>query len=501
MRAAVQAGKVWLVGAGPGDPGLITVKGRRILEQADVILYDHLANPKLLELNRRAERIYVGKKRAEHACSQDEIIQLMIRNAGEGKRVVRLKGGDPFIFGRGGEEVEGLAAAGVPYKVVPGVTAPLGIAAYTGVPLTHREHTSVVSFVTGHDPGSIDWTRIGTSETLVIFMGLHHLDEIARELMRIGRSPATPAMVVRWGTRPDQRTVAGQLVDLPELVSRAGLTPPATIFVGDVVSLRDKLTWFERLPLFSLSVAITRAREQAAELVETLGDLGADVVELPVISLAPLEDYSLLDSCIARLETYHWVVFTSTNTVAYFFGRLAAAGSDARSIRVRICAIGPATQSALEARSLRPDLVPADHTSEGLAAAFTSYDMREQRILLPRAAAAREVIPAALAALGAIVDIADAYRNVVPEGAGERIRSCIAAGRKLDWITFTSPSTVDNFLNLGGGELARTARLASIGRTTSAALGKHGLEVHAEAESATIDSLVSAIVRASSKKD
>ena len=274
------AGKVYLIGAGPGDPELLTVKGRRILQQADSVLYDHLANSALLALAPpHAERLYVGKKKSDHEFAQAEIGEMLIERARLGQTVVRLKGGDPFIFGRGGEEAEALADAGIPFEVVPGVTTPLGIAAYTGVPLTHREHTSAVTFVTGHAIHAIDWERVGHAETLVIFMGLTRFAEIAAELIAHGRDPETPAMAVRWATRPDQHTVTGTLGTLPGLLG--GMKPPATIIVGEVVRLREKLDWYERLPLFGKRIVVTRAIEQAGALAERLSALGAQVLELP----------------------------------------------------------------------------------------------------------------------------------------------------------------------------------------------------------------------------
>src|SRR5437867_2265584 len=271
--------KVYLVGAGPGDPDLITWKGRRILAAADSILYDHLAPDALLALAPAgAELLYVGKKKSTHEYSQDEICRMMIERAGRGLTVVRLKGGDPFIFGRGGEEAEALADAGVAFEVIPGVTTPLGIAAYSGVPLTHRDHTSVVTFVTGHAVSAIDWDKVGGADTLVIFMGLTTFGEIAREIMARGRPPETPAMAVRWATRPDQRTLVGTLATLPGLIEQQGLKPPATLIVGEVVRLRDKLDWFEKLPLYGRRIVITRAREQAATLVLRLRALGAEAV-------------------------------------------------------------------------------------------------------------------------------------------------------------------------------------------------------------------------------
>src|SRR5689334_11663703 len=279
---------VYLVGAGPGDPELITCKGRSVLERADAVLYDHLANEALLDLTpQTAERIYVGKKKSVHAFSQEEICQMMIDRARRGLTVVRLKGGDPFIFGRGGEEVEALVDAGIEFEVVPGVTSPLGIAAYSGVPLTHRDHTSVVTFVTGHSVAAIDWDRVGRAETLVIFMGLTSIGDIAREIMARGRAPETPAIAVRWATRPGQETVAGTLATIAAQVDAAQMKPPATIIIGEVVGLRDKLNWFERLPLFGKKIVVTRAQDQAGEFSERLRSLGADALELPAISIEP----------------------------------------------------------------------------------------------------------------------------------------------------------------------------------------------------------------------
>jgi uroporphyrinogen III methyltransferase/synthase len=441
-----------------------------------------------------AELIYVGKKRAEHAFTQDEIVAMAIGRARTGKTVVRLKGGDPFIFGRGGEEVEALADAGISYEVVPGVTAPLGIAAYTGVPLTHREHTSAVTFVTGHDVEAIDWSRTGMAETLVVFMGLLHLQAIVDKLIAAGRAPDTPAMAVRWATRPDQRTIAGPLFDLPRLVGEAGLQPPATVVIGEVVRLRDKLSWFERRPLFRQSVIITRPAAQAGGLSDMLRELGAEPIELPVIELAPLEDYSELDSCIARLAQYDWVVFTSVNTVTYFFSR----GVDARAIRGRICAIGPATAGMLRAMHLFPDLVPEESTSEGVAAAFSGISLQGTRVLLPRAAAAREVIPQSLEAMGAQVDVADAYRNVIPTDAARRIEDFKRTHKRANWITFTSGSTVKNWLALAGRESLGNVRIASIGPATSEVVSKHGLAVHAEATPHTVEGLLQAILQTAS---
>jgi uroporphyrinogen III methyltransferase / synthase len=488
-------GRVYIVGAGPGDPELLTQKGRRVLALADAVLYDHLANDALLEFAPvSAERLYVGKKRSEHAFSQEEICALMIGRARRGLTVVRLKGGDPYIFGRGGEEAEALADAGIPFEVVPGVTAALGIAAYAGAPLTHREHTSVVTFVSGHDVPHIDWDKVGASETLVVFMGLTHLRDIAREIVSRGRSPETPAMAVRWATRPDQQTVTGTLADLAGRVERAGMKPPATVIIGEVVRLREKLNWFERLPLFGTRVAITRAASQAPELRGRLESLGAGVVDLPVISIQPPADPAPLDNAIAHLADYDWIVFTSANGVRSFLQRLDHSPHDLRSLRARICAIGPATRRALEDLHLKVDLMPDEYMAEALVAAFASHDLRGRRILLPRAAVARDVLPVELARLGAEVDVVEAYRNVPPPDAATRIRAAFSGDRRPDWITFTSSSTVNNFIEIAGRGALEGVRAASIGPVTSATLRSHGVAPAAEAREFTIDGLVAVIL-------
>ncbi len=362
--------KVYLVGAGPGDPELITWKGRRLLESADAVLYDNLASRVLLQLAPAgAELLYVGKKKAEQHYSQQQICQMMVERARAGKTVVRLKGGDPLTFGRGGEEAEALFEAGVDFEIVPGVTTPAGIAAYSGVPLTHREHTSVLTFLTGHDIERIDWRRVSGAQTLVLFMGLTQFAEIARLLIENGQSPETPALAVRWATRPDQQAVAGTLSDLPGKIREAGLRPPVTLVVGSVVSLRDKLNWFERLPLFGQRVVITRARRQASKLAQKLRSLGADVIEFPTIEVQPLDDYTALDSALARLATYDWLVFTSVNGVEFFLRRLDASDVDWRVLRARICAIGPATRLAVEDLHLKVDVMPEEYVAESLLAA------------------------------------------------------------------------------------------------------------------------------------
>ena len=481
--------KVYLIGAGPGDPSLITVKGRRILETSDVILYDHLAPAALLDLAPpNAERIYVGKKKSAHAFTQDEICAMLIERALEGRTVVRLKGGDPFIFGRGGEEAEALADAGIPFEIVPGVTTPLGIAAYTGVPLTHRDHTSAVTFVTGHAVAEIDWDKVGLAETLVIFMGLTTFPQIARELMARGRSPETPAMAVRWATRPDQETLAGTLATLPGLIEQHGMKPPATVIVGEVVRLREKLNWYENLPLFGKRIVVTRAKGQAGGLAARLEALGACVIEIPTIEIQPPADPAPLDRAIANLGSYDWLIFTSANGVRYFMDRLDRSAADLRSLRARICAIGPATRAAVEALHLKVDLMGTEYVAESLLEAFAAYDLSGKRVLLPRAAVARDVIPAELATRGAQVDVVEAYRTVAPE-------STEPFPDAIDAITFTSSSTVQNFVSLYGAEALHGVKAISIGSITTRTALSLGVEIAAEAQPFTVDGLLEAIER------
>jgi uroporphyrinogen III methyltransferase/synthase len=489
--------KVYLVGAGPGDPGLITWKGRKLLAIADSILYDNLANEHLLDLApKNCERIYVGKKKSVHAFPQEEICAMMIDRARRGLNVVRLKGGDPFIFGRGGEELEALADAGVPFEVVPGVTSPLGIAAYSGIPLTHRAHNKVLTFVTGHDVDGIDWSKIGQTETLVIFMGIFSIREITTEIMRHGRSTATPAVAVRWGTRPDQETVAGTLATIADRIDAAGLKPPATVIIGEVAGLRDKLDWFEKLPLFGKRIVVTRAADQAAELSDRLRALGADAIELPVIALEPPADAAPVDRAIENLGSYDWLIFTSVNGVRFFLERLDQSRNDLRALKARICAIGPATRKAIEDLHLKVDLMPQEYVAESLVQAFAAESLAGKKILLPRASVARDVIPQELLKLGAQVDVVEAYRNVVPLETTERAREIFGSEKRPDWITFTSSSTVKNLMAITGREALNGSRIASIGPVTSSILRAHGLDVDAEAAQFTIEGIVDAILAA-----
>jgi uroporphyrinogen III methyltransferase / synthase len=482
--------KVYLVGAGPGDPELLTLKGRRILSTADVVLYDHLAPDSLLDLAPpTAERIYVGKKRSDHAVTQDEICALLIDRARRGLNVVRLKGGDPFIFGRGGEEAEACADAGIPFEVVPGITTPLGIAAYAGVPLTHRDHTSAVTFVTGHAVEAIDWDKVGHVDTVVLFMGLTQFPAIARELIKRGRSPETPAMAVRWATRPDQETVTGTLATLPGLIADRHLRPPATIVIGEVVRLREKLDWFEHLPLFGKRIVVTRARGQADALSARLRALGADAIEVPTIEIRPAADYGPLDRALAALDTYDWLIFTSANGVRHFVDRLDRSATDLRALRARICAIGPATRAAVEALHLKVDLIGKEYVAESLLDAFAAHDLAGKRVLLPRAAVARDLVPTELTRRGAHVDVVEAYRTVAPDDVADRVHRALACDPHF--LTFTSSSTVQNFVAAAG---KTSIPAISIGPVTTATAKSLGIAVARQASEYTIDGVVRAIL-------
>ncbi len=480
--------KVYLVGSGPGDPELLTLKAKRVLEAADLVLYDHLASQAALDLARHAEKHYVGKRRDDHAFPQQEIGQMLIDAWRSGKRVVRLKGGDPFIFGRGGEECQALAHAGVPFEVVPGVTTALGAAAYAGIPLTHRDYASNVAFVTGHHPESMDWSKVVRADTLVVFMGAHYYQELAEALVAAGRPPETPAAAVTWATHPSQRTVIATLATLGSAMKAAGVGSPAMIYIGGVAELARELNWFERLPLHGLRVANTRAKLQAPELSLRLRSLGAEVVEYPVIEIAPPASYTELDAAIAQLPEYDWLIFTSANGVEAFRERLAASPRDWRSLRAKLAAVGPVSAEALERVGLKVDLRPKAYVAESLVEAFAAEDLRGKSVLLPQAAVARDTVPAALRALGARVDVVEAYRNVAPrEHPGEFPGA--------DWIVFTSSSTVKNFLALAGPEALAAAKRLSIGPITSATLAQHGFPAHAEATPHTTEGILNALLQ------
>jgi len=506
-----QKGKVYLVGAGPGDPGLLTLKAKQCIEKGDVLVYDYLANPVFLNYSRKdAELIYVGKEGGKHTMSQAEINELIVGKAQQGLNVVRLKGGDPFVFGRGGEEAQDLAKAGIPFEIVPGVTSAIAVPAYAGIPLTHRDYTSTVAFITGHeDPtketSDIAWDKLATGAgTLVFLMGVGNLAKIASSLMEHGRSPQTPVAVIRRGTVPEQRTVTGFLQDIAGIAKQKKIRPPAIIVVGDVVRLRTELNWFEEKPLFGRRIIVTRAREQASDFLASLMELGAECVEFPTIEVVPPASWEALDRAIGDVESYDWMIFTSVNGVKHFFDRLETLGGDVRDLKgVKIAAIGPKTAEAVAAKGIRTDLVPAEYRAEAVVEAFRKEDIRGRKILLPRAKEAREVLPQDIEKLGAAVDVVEAYRTIKPEGDKEGIKEMLQHG-DIHMVTFTSSSTVNNFLDMFQGEPVlewmERVSVACIGPITADRAEKLGLNVTLVAGEYTIPSLIQAIVEYFSSK-
>jgi len=494
-----EAGFVSLVGAGPGDPGLITLRGIEALGRAQVVVYDYLASPELLRhAPPNAELIYVGKKAGQHTLPQAEINALLVRLAAAGQRVVRLKGGDPFVFGRGGEEAEALAAAGVPFEVVPGVTSAVAVPAYAGIPVTQRGLASSVAVVTGHeDPekaeSAINWDALVGVDTLVFLMGVGNLPAIARELQARGRAASTPAAVIQWGTLGSQRTVTGTLGTIAARVQEAGLTAPAVTVVGQVVALRERLRWFDRRPLAGLRVLVTRTREQAGRLAEALRAEGAEPVECAVIETAPPLDWGPLDVAIRELRAYQWLVFTSANGVEAFFERLAAAGGDARALApCQVAAIGPATAAALVRHGVHADRVPPEYVAEAVAEALGP--VAGQRVLLARADIARPVLAQRLREAGAQVDDVVAYRTVAPAGLAERLPELLAT---VEIVTFTSSSTVRHLLEALSPQARRALErkaIACIGPITAKTARESGLRPAVVAETYTIEGLVKALV-------
>lgn len=503
-KAAGHTGIVYLVGAGPGDPSLITLRGMECLCRAEVVIYDYLANEKLLAYAPEdAERVYAGKVGGRHNQDQEEINRLLVNKGREGKRVVRLKGGDPFVFGRGGEECEALAEAGIPFEVVPGVTAAVGAAAYAGIPLTHRDYTVSVAFVTGQegkgkDESAIDWTRLSLGNgTVVFYMGVTTLRRNMGLLMEHGRSPQTPVALVRWGTMPGQQVLTGCLADIADRAEQAGFKPPAVTIVGEVVDLRQRLSWFDNRPLFGRKVLVTRAADQAGEFSAMLAELGATPIECPTICLIEPEDWSPLDAAIRGLAGYDWLVLTSGNGVRMFFQRLETLGLDARALAAcKVCAVGPKTAEALCSFGIRADLVPSDYKAEGVVSEFGKLQIAGKCILFPRADRAREIIPHELERMGARVDSPVAYRNILPDRLPPEALFALES-RSLDCVTFTSSSTVQNLAEMLGGDrlvdMLKGVTVASIGPVTSRTCREVGLKVDIEPARSTLAELVAAI--------
>lgn len=503
-------GKVYLVGAGPGDPGLITLRGKYLLERAEVVVFDYLANRKLLRhVPEDAEFVYVGKKGGgEHKHTQDEINQMLVDFAIAGKMVVRLKGGDPFIFGRGGEEVEILFKAGVPFEIVPGVTSATAAATYAGIPITHREYTASVAFLTGHeDPNkkdsNIDWSKLATGAgTIVVYMGIKNLPIIVSNLLKHGRDPQTPVAVVRWASTPDQRSVVGTLETITEVVKEAGIKPPSLIIVGEVVRLRKTIDWFEKRPLFGKKIVVTRTRSQASGLMAGLEEAGANCFECSTINIQPVDSYEALDTELERIKEYHWIIFSSLNGVSYFFKRLFEKGMDSRDLKgPDIAVVGKSTADLLHTYGVNADLIPPVFTSEGLAESLLDQGVEGRNVLVPRALKGREILPETLRGAGAQVTLAPVYKNVPPKGRREELREELEVG-KVNMVTFTSSSTVRNFLMMVDAKdqeeldaLMDGVKIAAIGPITAKTVTDNGLSVDVQPEKHTIPAMIDEIVK------
>lgn len=499
-------GFVYLVGAGPGDPGLFTIKGKVVLEQARVVVYDRLVSPEILAYaHPQAELIYVGKESNRHTLSQDEINALLVTKAREGKMVVRLKGGDPFVFGRGGEEALYIREHGFDFAVVPGITSAVAVPAYAGIPVTHRDATSSFAVITGHEkPGketsSIKWELISTGiGTLVFLMGVENLEYIVEKLIANGRNPQTPVALIRRGTLADQEVVTGVLADIVIRVKNAGLKPPAIIVVGETVDLHKELGWQENLPLKGKRILVTRSRTQASVLVEKIKQLGGEAIELPTIEISLEENLEQLYLAFASIEQYQWIVFTSVNAVDIFFQQLREQGQDIRSLfGLRICAIGPATAARLQSLGLLVDVIPDEYQAEGIIKKLQGLILPGQRVLLPRARGAREVLPVSLKEMGAVVDECCLYQAIVPQAKNNNGWQELLAD-DLDYITFTSSSTVNNFVKIIGREQVESyikqVRVACIGPITAATAREQGFNIDVQASEYTIDGLINAILK------
>ncbi|MBS1112878.1 MAG: uroporphyrinogen synthase/methyltransferase [Nitrospirae bacterium] len=532
-------GKVYLVGAGPGDIGLLTIKGLKCLRKADVVIYDFHLNAQVLNyINHNAEFIYAGKRGGHHTLTQDEINTILVRKAKEGRTVCRLKGGDPFIFGRGGEEAEALSKERIEFEVVPGISSSVAAPAYAGIPLTHRLYSSSFAVIPGYEDATkkestIDWSKLSTGVgTLVFLMAVKNVDLIAQKLIENGRPPDTPVAVIRWGTRPDQKTIVGTLESIAELVKEKHIKPPAVMIVGEVVKLRETLKWYEKKQLFGYRILVTREHMEGFERLE---ELGAEIIEFPTIEIVPPGSYEEIDSSIKKITSYDWVVFTSRNGVKYFFRRFFEKDKDIRELKgIKICAIGTKTAEEIKKYGIRVDLIPDEFHAEGLIDSFMrlsslnnaspnapvtpgraeesrTSEKRSQkpglltgmRFLLPRAEKAREIFPEKIRALGGEIDVPVAYRTVKPESRGKRLRRFLREGR-ISVATFTSAATFHNFREIMGDdadEQLKGVSIAAIGPVTAKAVEKAGFHVDIMPRQATIEAMVEEIIQWVKKKE
>jgi uroporphyrinogen III methyltransferase/synthase len=533
-------GKVYLVGAGPGDIGLLTIKGLKCLRKADVVIYDFHLNAQVLNyINHNAEFIYAGKRGGHHTLTQDEINAILVRRAKEGRTICRLKGGDPFIFGRGGEEAEALSKEGIEFEVVPGVSSAVAAPAYAGIPLTHRLFASSFAVIPGYEDATkkestIDWSKLSTGvDTLVFLMAVKNVHSITQKLIENGRPPETPVAVIRWGTRPDQKTIVGTLQSIPELVKEKHIKPPAVMVVGEVVRLRETLQWYEKKPLFGYRILVTREHMEGFERLE---ELGAEIIEFPTIEIVPPENYEEIDSSIEHITSYDWLVFTSRNGVKYFFSRFFEKDNDIRELKgIKICAIGTKTAQEVKKYCIKVDLIPDEFHAEGLIGSFTKFSglsstpspyppgapggaegrdsskqksresglLKGMRFLLPRAEKAREIFPEHVRELGGEIDVPVAYRTIKPESRGKRLRRFLREGR-ISVATFTSAATFHNFREIMGDdadERLKGVPIAAIGPVTAKAVEKAGLHVDIMPKEATIEAMVEEIIQWAKKKD
>ncbi|MCP2520113.1 uroporphyrinogen-III C-methyltransferase [Candidatus Aminicenantes bacterium AC-708-M15] len=493
-------GKVYLIGAGPGDPELISIKGLKYLKRADVVIYDNLVNKKLLKnVKNGAEIIYVGKESGHHTLDQEEINKLLIKKAKEGKVVVRLKGGDPFIFGRGGEEALALSENNIEFEIIPGITAATAVPAYAGIPVTHREITSTLAFITGHETplkekSHIDWSKISTGiGTLVFFMGIKNLKNIINNLIRHGRDENTPVAIIRWGTLPEQKVITGNLKNIVQIAEKENIKPPAIIIVGDVVKLRDKLNWYESKPLFGKKIVVTRSRSQASKLVELLEEYGAKTIEIPTIRFEYLEESYSLTTAINQIKKFDWLIFTSINGVKSFFKRFFSLKKDIRELaNIKIATIGPATKNEIESLYIKVDFQPSKYFAECFVEEFIKKNnIKNKNILLIHADKARDYIEKELVKFGANVTSVIGYRTLSENLESSKICEILEQG-EIDWVTFTSSTTVKNFFNIYKGQ--KRFKIASIGPITSKTIKEFGFSPDVEAEEYTIPGLVKAIL-------
>jgi uroporphyrinogen III methyltransferase/synthase len=504
MARRTSPGHVYLVGAGPGDPSLITLRGSALLQRADVVICDALAPAELMEWAPcGAERIRAGRG-GRRRIDQAAINRLMIDRARRGRVVVRLKGGDPNIFGRAGEEAEALARAGIPFEIVPGVSAALGAAASAGIPLTLRRHASSIALATGQvgsdkPAASIDWGALAGAGTLAFYMGVRSLESTVRRLIGAGRSPATPAVLVRWATRPEQKVVQGSLRTIAGRARRQRVVPPAILIVGEAVRLRERLDWFSRRPLHGRTIVVTRPKDQAAGLSGLLRERGARVLEAPSIALRPPRSWAPLDRALARIREYRLLIFTSVNGVERFFARMASRSIDVRELRgIDVVAIGPSTAGAIMARGIAVSELPEEFRAEGILTALGNRRLRGERILIPRAAVAREILPRILRERGAVVDVVPVYRAVLSREGWPQVEK-ILREEGVDLVTFTSSATVtrftDKFRKPADLRRARRVPVAAIGPVTAKTARREGFRVIVQPREYTVEALAEAIIR------